>query len=488
MDSLPFRFGSPTVFSRVREFFQTAGFDERTFTRMQAQLQRQPVPFGSPIPPDVPTGEFLIRLFNGSTACSADFLRLACQEALDDLLALGLVQQGRDCLLSATVRVRPMFGLYVLSDLLPPGVLHDDFVLAPDDPNTLEYLSYIPMLPCGKFLEACGGSGIAGLAAVTHGAQQSYSSDIAPRSTAFARFSAALSGIEGFHALTGDAYQPVEGITFDRIALHPPYMPALNSHLLFHSGGQDGEQITRKHIVDLPGRLNPGGRLYCRCMGSDRTGSPYEQRIREWLGDASPEYDVAVLATGYSDRSSFLVSAIHMNRTQSDGMDAWEAMFDRLQIECLVMTIIVIQRRDCERPVFTVRREKGPHAGNRELEWLLQFETARAARGHSLFLDSPLKASPAVALHTGLRKQAREWAACSLKLEVSYPFPLQRQIDSATAALLPQLDGKRTGREVYRSLANGQSTAASEQEFAARLADLAAGGFLFVDGLQPPAL
>ena len=43
----------------------------------------------------------------------------------------------------------------------------------------------------------------------------------------------------------GDMYAPVEGLTFDRIVTHPPYIPAKQTGLIFRDGGEDGEQIIR---------------------------------------------------------------------------------------------------------------------------------------------------------------------------------------------------------------------------------------------------
>jgi hypothetical protein len=468
MRPIPGRLAGTEVFTRVRTHFQNVGFDERTYEEIAAALAEHDAfpAFGDPIPPGVSPSELLFRLFTGSRIARADF-----PGPVDDLLTLGFIEIAPDNTVSATVRIRPMFDLYVLSDLETPET-PDDYVFAPDDPDALRYLSFVPLEPCGRFLEACGGSGIAALAAARRGAGHAWSSDISERCTAFARLSAALSGIDNFTAVTGDTYQPLSGLSFDRIALHPPFMPVLHGSQIYHGGGQDGEQITRKHIEDLPGRLNPGGRLHCHCMATDREGEPFEQRLRRWLGAHAADFDIAIHVDGYIDRSKFILSTVRSGRTKPEEIPVWDEIF-----------------RESERPVFTVRRDEGPYSAAGELAWLIALETARAAQGPSLTLHSRLRANPVIALNIVQTCQTQAWAVRKITAEVLHPYPVKRDLDPVLARILPQLDGTQTGFELYRGLqsANALDPAIAPEAFAARLADLAAGGFLFVEGCEPPS-
>ena len=94
----------------------------------------------------------------------------------------------------------------------------------------------------------------------------------------------------------GDMYAPVEGLTFDRIVTHPPYIPARQTELIFRDGGQDGEQIIRRAVEGLPRFLRPGGKFYALLMATDREGEDFQQRIRKWLGPDEASFDVILVS------------------------------------------------------------------------------------------------------------------------------------------------------------------------------------------------
>src|ERR1017187_5911099 len=108
--------------------------------------------------------------------------------------------------------------------------------------------------------------------------------DELPADVLFARLSCRLAGLDNVTVLEGDLYSPVEGLTFDRIAIHPPWAPATQSEFIFGDGGEDGETIIRGSIERLPQFLLPGGRFYAMLLASDRQGEKFEERGRSWLG------------------------------------------------------------------------------------------------------------------------------------------------------------------------------------------------------------
>lgn len=495
MSDIPVCFPGQEVFDRVRAFFRVSGFDNETFNRIRGDVNQDqpPVRQGDLIDSAQSPGVSLMHLFLGARIRVADLARFAGEETIDDLRQLGLITEAGDNTVTSTVRIRPFLNLYVLSDHHTEGeVFRDDFVHAPDDINTLSYLKYIPLSPCDDFLEACGGSGIAALLAADRCAQQAWSSDIAERSTTFARFGAALSGLSNFTAVTGDTYGAVKDLAFDRIAVHPPYVPVLRHSFIFHGGGQDGEQITRKHIVELHGKLKPGGRLYCRCAGTDRKGEPLEQRIRKWLGENESEYDIAMQVLGYFDPWRFLAKSVRTGRTKAEDLKQWEQVFQELGLERMLISIFVIQRHDSPRPAFTVRRDEGPYGGPRELEWMLHLHTALSQQGPELVLSSRLRANPALMLNIAHVPQDGDWQMRTQYVEVVHPHPMKFEVDPLSAYVLPKLDGSRTGREIFASLREeGVIEDANPEEllgnFAAGLASLAANGFLFVEGIEPAA-
>src|SRR6202043_1895448 len=198
----------------------------------------------------------------------------------------------------ASVALYPIRDLFIASDRWcnpdhSPREMFPDIVYPALTKSARQFIDFTSFEPCDDFLELCAGTAPAALLA-SRTAKNIWATDIAERSIDFAKFNAALNGIHNVTFALGDLYQPLEGLTFDRIAAHPPYVPVLQTAEIFYGGGEDGEEITKRIIAELPARLKPGGRFYCRTLGTARPGVSFENRIREWLGEKRQEFDVAL--------------------------------------------------------------------------------------------------------------------------------------------------------------------------------------------------
>ena len=216
----------------------------------------------------------------------------------EEMRALGLVKPhaSQTGTWVSTAMLYPVRGLYIASDrtrnLATGGPPPDDFVYPALIANTGLFLSLIQSGPCAAFLDLCSGTGVAALDAARSGAREAWAFDLTERCAHYAEFNRRLNGLWNVTPGCGDLYEPGPGVTYDRIVAHPPYMPVYRPHMIFDSGGQDGEQIVRRIIEGLPEHLRPGGRFHALTMGTDRS-EPFEKRLRRWLGEAEGEFDVA---------------------------------------------------------------------------------------------------------------------------------------------------------------------------------------------------
>jgi SAM-dependent methyltransferase len=348
-------------------------------------------------------------------------------------------------------------------------------------PNTQLFLDLIQPGPCAAFLDLCAGTGIAALVAARDGAARAYSYDITTRSTIFAEFNRRLNGIANVTAAEGDLYEPAGELTFDRIAAHPPYVPVYRPNLIFDSGGQDGEQIVRRIIAGLPRYLRPGGRFYALTMGSDRQ-HPFEQRLREWLGPAEREFDVAfVNRLTRTPREWAAESVISKNGSVTDIAD-WRSFFASLHVSALVYGLVMIQRRTKIRPVFTLRRQIGSQTGPAEHTRLFEWETAVVTHEPAWLLNLRPRSAPGIRFHVEHRLDGGNWVPDSYLLEADYPFASGLAAQAWTAHLLTCADGSLTAAELLERLKSDgvlhAETPASA--FAEMLATLISGGFLQV--------
>jgi SAM-dependent methyltransferase len=347
----------------------------------------------------------------------------------------------------------------------------------------------LPAEPCERLLDLCSGSGVAALVAASGYTKHAWSLDVAESSAHCAEFNRLLNGIPNATVAPSDLYEAVRGQTFDRIVANPPYMPSLRPAQLYAYGGELGDEITRRIVEELPNYLKPGGRFYCVTAGPDRKDEGFERRIRNWLGEAGPEFHVFLFERRVIDRDFIAYQQAARSLGGIEQVDEWKALFEKHQVEGLCYGTVVIERRSGPGKPLTVRRRKGRRLGTAEIEWLRGWETAAA--GDAIFgriLDSRPLAVPSLALRVTHRLSGGELAPQEFLLETDYPFTADCSIQPWVAYLLPRCDGKATARELLAWLKDNELVAANEpgEEFADYLRVLISGGFVEIDGFRLP--
>ena len=484
---LPLHLGTDAEFTALRSALSDAGYTESAVCARLGLQNISQFKFATdrPLTESSDTLDLVIRLFLENQPIERERARVL---PLDIFTALGLIvpHAANPDLLSGTVLLHPLRGLYIVSDR--PSPIEPDQERPPDDfvypamvPNTQLFLDLIPPGPCDAFLDLCAGTGIAALLAARDGAAHAYAYDITHRSTVFAEFNRRLNGIANCIAAQGDLYQPAGDLTFDRIVAHPPYVPVYRPNLIFDSGGQDGEQIVRRIIEGLPRYLRPGGRFYALTLGSDRD-IPFEQRLREWLGPAEGDFDVALVVRITRTPREWAAESVIGKKGSVTDIAEWRSFFAELHVNALVYGLVTIQRRAEKRPVFTVRRQTGPRTGPAEHAWLFDWETAVVSHPPSWLLALRPRAVPGVRLRVEHGFDSGNWVPDAYLLETNHPFRNELPAQAWTAHLLACADGSLTATELLDRLkADGALHPDTPAEaFAEMLATLISGGFLQV--------
>jgi hypothetical protein len=318
--------------------------------------------------------------------------------------------------------------------------------------------------------------------AADHFAVHSWAFDIAERSTHFGEFNRRLNDIPNATIATGDLYEPAGDRKFDRIVAHPPYVPVLRPKWIYHDGGEDGEQIMRRVVSGLPGYLERGGLFYMLAMGSDRD-LPFERRVREWLGDAADEFDIAVFPSRLLEPEDFAVRAALKSQTAADDVREFKRLFASVGVRSLVYAALFIQRRESPRTVFTVRRQSVAGTGPTEMIAAIELETMLAQPdGYDRVLRSRPVANAATELRVVHRLVPEGWEASEHILQSAYPFSMEARTDPWAPYLIALCDGNRTVAEYLDDLKQAGAVApdAPPEEFARAVAVLISGGFLRV--------
>jgi len=488
----PLHLGTDAEFAALRSALADAGYTEpgicqrlglQKISQFEFAVEHRPP--SRPFAENPDALDLLIRLFLENESVRRD---IAHALPLDLLSALGLTvpRAAAPELLAGTVMLHPLSGLYIVSDRPSPIEGNerrppDDFVYPAMIPNTQLFLDLIPPAPCDAFLDLCAGTGIAALVAARDGAAHAYSYDITQRSTVFAEFNRRFNGITNFTASQGDLYEPAGDLTFDRIVAHPPYVPVYRPQLIFDSGGQDGEEIVRRIIEGLPRYLRPGGRFYALTMGSDRD-HPFEHRLREWLGPAEGDFDVAFVKRLTRTPREWAAESVIGKRGAVTDIADWRKFFENLHVKALQYGFLMIQRRAVERPVFTARRQLGPRTGPDEHSWLFNWETDAASREPAWILGLYPRAVAGIRLRVDHGFANGDWIPDAYLLETDYPFNSELPAQAWTAHLLTRADGSSTTSELLDQLkADGALHPETPADaFAEMIATLVSGGFLQV--------
>lgn len=503
-ESFPIALGSSEDFQCVREFLIRAGYT------MEAVAERlgldDLVEFINLLAYDRERRDANLRIADSLTALVKVFLCGAFMDsaelearfgenAFGAMTRLGLITR-QDDRWYAPILLYPLRGVFVVSDrlILPDGKPADtgrDFVFLALQPNTEHYLMMLPPSPCRRFLDLGTGSGVAAAIAARNTAEMAWGTDIADRSVHFAQFNRRLNGLENISIVKGNLYEPVAGLTFDRIASHPPYVwtLALERSFIFADGGDDGERLIRGIVSGLPGHLEPGGRFYGLSMAADRKDKPLEDRIRGWLGDRAGDFDVALAVRETTAPMEFIRGNVAQTGGGPEHVARWKEAIARHEIESLVYGYIVLQRASAPRPVFTVRRNMGTASGSAELEWLLAIETAAVERDlRSLLLESKPKPAPSLEMDVLHRVGEHGLVPASHTLRVEHPFHAELECRPWLAYLMTRCDGRRSGADHAAHLREkGILSTGSDDQFFQAMTALVAGGFVWVDGLQPPS-
>lgn len=366
---------------------------------------------------------------------------------------------------------------------LPPDALYPAVFQ-----NTMEFVARFPRTACDNILEIGTGTGTAAIEWAKL-AREVWATDITPRAVHFAEFNRRLAGIANVRVVEGDLYAPVEGMTFDRIACHPPYVPAKDAALIFRDGGEDGEQIARRTVEGLPRFLRPGGLFWASFMISDRSGETAEQRLRRWLGEHAAEFDLGLAV----DRCRTFAETIAQTALKGGGPieelrylgELWKSN----ETEFLVHASVLMRRHGGGRKAVTRRMQPGPGFRAEHLEWLLDWAVAQRQPG---FLEALLAARPLLAPACELVATHRleRGVAVSEEFSLNADGPIRGicRCPGWLVRMLMQCDGGKTAGEHFEALraAGGIPPDGDPQQFAGMLAGLVAAGMLSVN-LQPPA-
>jgi len=454
----PIRFGTDEQFSRLRELLSQAGYMQENMEghfRLRKVGEAEFEVESRDQVANSPAFAALASLFlQGKSFDKTELQGILAQELIGLLTDLGLLEV-ENSRFAATVALYATAGIYIVSDrwcgvddkpFHPPADVVYPAILG----TTRGFLSSIPSTPCKSFLELCAGTGIAALLATRYGAQHAWAFDIAARSVYFAEFNRRLNGIPNVTNAQGDLYSPANGRKFDRIVAHPPYVPVLEPKYVFYDGGQDGEQITRRMVQDLPNYLEEKGLFICVSLGTDRLNEPFEERIHKWLGAKSNEFDVALFVRSEMEPAVQALNDVIRGRGSVEQVQRWKEVLKKLKIVSFVFGGMFIYRHGENRLGFTTRRTAGKSFGLKDIESVLEWErTIARGRDVEVLRTAHLKTARECRLNATCVLTEGNWIPEKQRILIDEPFKMELDAPGWTLELFAACDGSRTGNELF---------------------------------------
>ena len=495
------RLGSDAEFAAVRGMLAQCGFtQERIFERLgiAGAGEYKPVWLGGSNLPEAKDAldALILLLMDGDYVAGETLERLLPAGAGAQLEALRLI--GRDphnherwfggCTLF------PTRGLLLASDRAssPDGASvpsSADMVYPPAIDTTAVFMSTLPETPCDALLDLGTGSGIAALDFARY-ARYAWGTDIAARSVQFAEFNRRLNGIQNATMLQGDLYAPVEGLTFDRIVTHPPYVPARKNEMIFRDGGEDGEQILRRIVEGVPRFLRPGGRFYTIVTAADCEGQPFEDRLRLWLGAAQAEFDLVLAAHTLTDPKNLAANSFLGQNTAVEDILYRHEIWARRKVRFLFHGSVLMRRHGRARPGFTARVLKGEGFTPRHVEWLLEWSTeVRDAASLGKLMGLRPFLSPHAEMAVLHRVRDGQLVPEVFSLRSNRPFEAECILQPWLAQIAARCDGETSWREHFeKAKSEGMvPEAARAEEFLGLLEPLVSNGLLRIAEKPFPA-
>jgi len=462
---IPLRIGTPQQFTALRRGLLDAGYTEEPVCRhvgIESIFDFKMLAEGRKRGAELRDGlDVLVRLLMDSEVMAEEeilsYLPAETLRVLEDLDVAGrLEDDSKACY--AKVVLYPVASLLVASDrTMPvkgqkPGTILEDVVYAAISANTRRFLLTMPEWPCDTFLELCAGTGIAAMVAASRYARKAWACDITERSTHFAEFNRLLNGLDNVVTARGDLYEAVGDRKFDRIVAHPPYIPSVSAKagLILADGGDDGEQIFRRIIEELPQRLNPGGTLYCVTMATDREEGDLQDRIRQWLGASQDQFDVFLVATGVERKPEDLLKMLMKGGAKVLEPGPTSKLYERLKVTGVYYGAVVLRRKTESRPAATGRTKRGGQAGAEAIDWFVKWESQAAEPGFTArLLSSRPRYAPTLEMRVTHSVRDGALQPTNFEVKTEHPFSMEAECPGWLAVMLGACDGTRTLREIY---------------------------------------
>lgn len=342
-------------------------------------------------------------------------------------------------------------------------------------------------------LDLCTGCGVQALAAVAH-SDRVLATDLNPRAVAYTAFNARLNGSGNVECLSGDAFEPARGRSFDLIICNPPFVLAPSRRYLYRDSAMELDGFCHMLAREAPPHLAEGGCFQMICEWVQREGQSWEEGIAEWFRD--PGCDVWVLKKYTQSPSWYALGRIREapqsgSRSDAATYDEWMRYYRSRGVEAIHGGLVTMRRRSGPNwlRIETLAGDPRGPFGDAVLQAFAAQDFLEAHDADERLLSARLRVSPQARLEQESRRAAGGWQPQSFRLRLAGGLPRAIGLEGDVAEFLAGFDGRRTLRELCQDLARRARLEADRvvPECLSVARRMIAQGFLVPAGAEPEA-
>jgi hypothetical protein len=387
--------------------------------------------------------------------------------SLDSLAALGLLETEHDGV-RATARLLPHGDYYFASDhiAVEPS---SDWVAGIHAPSvTLAKLAV--RRPAAATLDVGTGCGIQALLAAKHSAGV-VATDVNERALAFARFNAALNGIDIVDFRHGNLLEPVEDERFDLVVANPPYVISPDSTYAYRDSGLPRDTLCEQVVRSVPGVLAEGGfaHILLSWAHAPGDGDEWAEPLREWVrGTGCDAWLLHYRTDDPLAHAAGWLGPLAGNPLEHEAaLDRWLEYLRQQEIEAVGYGAVVLRRRTGT--TNWVRLDEIPidrlePATEHTLRVFAAEDYLAALDDERALLDERFELVEAHRLEQELVCREGRFEVQSQTLALTEGLAFHAGLDRSTAMLLPHFDARKPLRDVLGAAAADLEVEANDRE------------------------
>jgi methylase of polypeptide subunit release factors len=391
------------------------------------------------------------------------------EEVRETLLDARLLRLEDEIVRPSAVLV-PFGRLWIASDppLHDPGASDSGPHVLGVNPVAQALLRFTRRDRAGKTLDLGAGNGIQGLAAAQHSGHV-WMTDINERAAEYARFNAALNGIENVTVAVGNTFAPVDGLSFDLIVCNPPFILTPSHKLICYDNEQDLDGFCREIIRRAPTYLEDSGCLQMIFEWAEVEGEPWQSRLADWTADLGCDVWI-YLANTRSPESYIDMRRDEMRLVAPEDVPPvkeWRSYFRERGVRAIHGGLLLLRKSTAPERVRRMRIEElagaiDEHASAAVSSMLRRGDFLEEHRG--ALAQQRLEINPRARLKQESARSDGRWKPSRTTLEIPVGLPVAQGMDAQTAEFLVAFDGRSTVRERIEALAAQLGRTASEVE------------------------